>query len=64
MKSNSHTSHPVGMGLALMTSVLGALFFFRVFKPVVKRRISAEEHSDTSTAERLAYLRRKIRSQA
>ncbi len=61
MKTKSISSHPVGVGLALMTSVLGALYFFRVFKPAVKKHLLKEPDRATIAFERLARLRRANR---
>lgn len=61
MKLNSVSSHPVGVGLALMTSVVGALYFFRFFKPAVKRHLLKEPDAATLASERLALLRRQKR---
>jgi len=61
MKSKYNSSHPVGVGLALMTSVLGALYFFRVFKPAVKRHLLKKPDRATVASERLARLRRTSR---
>jgi hypothetical protein len=62
LASNLTASHSVGLGLAVMTSVLGAVYFVKFFKPAVERHFKKQPDRATQASARLTLIRRRNRA--